>query len=87
MFIEARQQGALAGFNNGRSPFLMLKNCVRDLLAISPPPPQPNEAEETPDPLPPCPCCGGRMRIIETFERWMQPRGPPRRPAATGAPP
>ena len=26
---------------------------------------------------PPCPCCGGRMIIIETFERWRQPRGPP----------
>jgi hypothetical protein len=26
---------------------------------------------------PPCPCCGGRMIIIETFERRRQPRGPP----------
>lgn len=26
---------------------------------------------------PPCPCCGGRIIIIETFERWRQPRGPP----------
>lgn len=25
----------------------------------------------------PCPCCGGRMIVIETFERWRQPRGPP----------
>ena len=24
-----------------------------------------------------CPCCGGRMIVIETFERWRQPRGPP----------
>jgi hypothetical protein len=23
---------------------------------------------------PPCPCCGGRMRIVETFERGMMPR-------------
>ena len=36
--------------------------------------------------IPPCPCCGGRMRIIETFERWMQPRAPPRAYPATGAP-
>ena len=58
---------------------------VRELLAVAPP----QEAvvtEEPPDLLPPCPCCGGRMRIIETFERWMQPRAPPRHPAATGAP-
>ena len=58
---------------------------VRELLVVSTPP-EPFEAAEPPDQLPPCPCCGGRMRIIETFERWMQPRAPPRRPAATGAP-
>jgi len=26
---------------------------------------------------PPCPCCGGRMIIVETFERSSQPRAPP----------
>ena len=26
---------------------------------------------------PPCPSCGGRMIIVETFERWRQPRAPP----------
>ncbi len=25
----------------------------------------------------PCSCCGGRMVIIETFERGAQPRAPP----------
>ena len=60
---------------------------IRELLAAPSPAPEPVDAEEPPDPLPPCPCCGGRMRIIETFERWKQPRGPPRRPTATGAPP
>ncbi len=59
---------------------------VRELLAVSIPPAEPIEAAEPPAQLPPCPCCGGRMRIIETFERWMQPRAPPRAPAATGAP-
>ena len=58
---------------------------ARELLAVAPPP-EAIVTEEPPDLLPPCPCCGGRMRIIETFERWMQPRAPPRRPAATGAP-
>ena len=57
---------------------------VRELLAA--PAPEPVDAEEPPDPLPPCPCCGGRMRIIETFERWMEPRAPPRDYPATGAP-
>ena len=58
---------------------------VRELLAVAPPP-EPVAALEPPDLCPPCPCCGGRMRIIKTFERWMQPRAPPQRAAASGAP-
>ena len=61
---------------------------ARELLAVAPAPSQPETVEAT-EPLdwrPPCPCCGGRMRIIETFERWMQPRAPPRAPTATGTP-
>ena len=60
---------------------------ARELLAVAPAPPQP-QTVEAPEPIdwrPPCPCCGGRMRIIETFERWMQPRAPPH-PSATGTP-
>ncbi len=34
---------------------------------------------------PPCPCCGGRMVIIETFERWSRPRAPPDGNIATGS--
>lgn len=59
---------------------------ARELLAVAPPAAKPVEASEPPDWRPPCPCCGGRMRIIEMFERWMQPRAPPRAGAATGAP-
>ena len=59
---------------------------ARDLLAVAPAPPEPVEAPEPLDWLPPCPCCGGRMRIIKTFERGMQPRAPPHTPAATGTP-
>jgi hypothetical protein len=29
------------------------------------------------DHRPPCPCCGGRMIIVEVFARGAQPRGPP----------
>ena len=32
----------------------------------------------------PCPCCGGRMIIIETFERGVQPRAPPSQQIRTG---
>ena len=56
---------------------------VRDLLAAP-------SSTSTPEPAPPadprrpCPCCGGRMTIVETFGRWMQPRAPPNAPAPTG---
>ena len=29
------------------------------------------------DHRPPCPCCGGRMMIVEVFGRGGAPRGPP----------
>src|SRR5690606_16125663 len=41
------------------------------------PPPFSGNPEERDDYRPPCPCCGGRMIIIEVFERRKQPRGPP----------
>ena len=59
---------------------------ARELLAV-PPPPEPAEAAEPPDPRPSCPCCGGRMRIIETFGRWNQPRAPPQASTPTGTVP
>ena len=56
---------------------------VRQLLAVAVP-----EADAvttdpgTPDTLThPCPCCGGRMIVIETFERGATPRYRPARPA------
>lgn len=49
---------------------------IRDLLVASPPI-TPPEAAQPPDWLAPCPCCGGRMTIVEIFGRFRQPRGPP----------
>ena len=49
---------------------------ARELLAVAPPPDD-DVPEEPLDVRPPCPCCGGHMIIIETFERWRQPRAPP----------
>jgi predicted RNA-binding Zn-ribbon protein involved in translation (DUF1610 family) len=40
-------------------------------------------ASEPPTPEHPCPCCGGRMIIIETFARGCSPRYRPTTPAAT----
>ena len=49
---------------------------ARALLAV-PPVVEQAEPVELTEPRPPCPCCGGRMIIIETFQRGMQPRAPP----------
>jgi hypothetical protein len=52
---------------------------LRELLSSAPP----GEAESPGEPagkvLPPCPCCGGRMILIEVFERGTLPhhRPPP----------
>jgi Putative transposase/Transposase zinc-binding domain len=35
-----------------------------------------DDASAAVDDPPPCPCCGGRMKIIETFERGTSPRTP-----------
>lgn len=70
-FHRIRHYGLLAG--GSRKTSLAL---ARQLLAAAPavtndPPAEPNDFR------PPCPCCGGRMIIIEVFERCRQPRGPP----------
>ena len=56
---------------------------VRELMAAPMPPVDPPAAHDTADPnattdhRPPCPCCGGRMIIVEVFARGGAPRGPP----------
>ncbi|MGH1575336.1 IS91 family transposase [Methylobacterium sp. P31] len=55
---------------------------IRDLLAASPPI-TPPEAAQPPDWLAPCPCCGGRMNVVEIFGRFRKPRGPPTASAST----
>jgi Putative transposase/Transposase zinc-binding domain len=56
---------------------------ARHFLAVAPP-----AALEVPgepaDTRPLCPCCGGRMVVIEIFERWRQPRAPPATSPLTG---
>jgi len=60
---------------------------ARELLAMPPRPCQPDKdaasADDEPKTLPhPCPCCGGRMTIIETFRRGTTPRYRPATPPA-----
>ena len=56
---------------------------ARQLLA-APEPARPEAGTEAHDtgPIPTCPCCGGRMHVIETFERHQTPRHWPS-PAST----
>jgi len=70
-FHRIRHYALLAGA--ARKASLAL---ARELLDVASPPDVDTPCEPD-DYRPPCPCCGGRMIIIETFERWGQPRGPP----------
>ncbi|MCA1440802.1 IS91 family transposase [Ensifer sp. IC4062] len=72
-FHRLRHYGLLAG--SARKASLVL---ARELLNVAAPPDD-DTPDEPDDFRPPCPCCGGRMIIIEMFERWRQPRGPPNR--------
>ncbi len=70
-FHRIRHYGLLAG--GSRKDCLAL---ARELLAAAPP--ATNDSSVEPDDFrPQCPCCGGRMIVIEVFERCRQPRGPP----------
>ncbi len=76
-FHRIRHYGLFA--NGGR-----VRNIARtrELLDVPAPVHEPdnNQTAEPGEPaalLQPCPCCGGRMIIIETFERGAQPRAPP----------
>ena len=53
---------------------------LRELLGSVPPAEKaasPSQDEPAETILPPCPCCGGRMIVIEIFERGIQPRHRP----------
>jgi Putative transposase len=54
---------------------------LRELLGAMPPAQPQDEPAETV--LPPCPCCGGRMKVIEFFERGSLPRYRPFSAAVT----
>jgi hypothetical protein len=70
-FHRIRHYGLLAG---GSRKYCLAR--ARQLLAAAPP--VTNDPPAEPDDFrPPCPCCGGRMIVIEMFERCRQPRGPP----------
>jgi hypothetical protein len=70
---------------------------ARELIAAAEPTVEPPAAHDTAEAdgtadadgtaaerCPPCPCCGGRMIIVEFFECGGTPRGPPSRDAGIG---
>ncbi len=62
---------------------------IRELLGVVAGPQQTQTNEVVNDNEPqilahPCPCCGRRMMVIETFERGEQPRAPPTQWIRTG---
>jgi hypothetical protein len=76
-FHRIRHYGLLAGAT--RKAHL---ERARQLLGVALPP---DDAPDEPtDVRPSCPCCGGHMVVVETFERWRQPRAPPNGIASTG---
>jgi hypothetical protein len=76
-FHRIRHYGLLAG--SARKAGLALARELLDVAVL----PDDGTSGAPDDFRPPCPCCGGRMIVIEVFERWRQPRGPPGA-AATG---
>jgi hypothetical protein len=77
-FHRIRHYGLLA--SAGRKANLAL---ARELLA-APAPAQLEEPAPPPDRRPSCPCCGGRMLVIEIFQRAGQARAPPSSPPSSG---
>ncbi|NIL97483.1 MAG: IS91 family transposase, partial [Planctomycetales bacterium] len=74
-FHRIRHYGLLANGNRNT-------NIAQARKLLDVPEPQDNtdtdtHNDEQPGYVKPCPCCGGAMVIIETFERGPRPRAPP----------
>lgn len=72
-FHRIRHYGLFA--NGARADNIARARRLLDALPPAPPPAEPDAASTSK----PCPCCGGRLILIEAFER---PRTPQRRAAS-----
>ena len=78
-FHRIRHYGLFASSNRTKTI-----EAVRKLLNLAPPVDAQTSQTDPTQPLAhPCPCCGGRMIIIETFEAGCQPRRQPTAPLVT----
>jgi Putative transposase len=68
-FHRIRHYGLLA---NGNRAANVAK--ARELLDLHAPSCEPKPADPSPPHPRACPCCGGRMRVIEVFTRGQAPR-------------
>ena len=86
-FHRIRHYGLLA---NGNRAANIAR--ARELLPVPPPATATRDALRPPTDEPrvlprPCPCCGGRMIIIETFARGCEPKHRPHRATRSGSTP
>jgi hypothetical protein len=89
------RRGSIASVTTDCSPSATCKANIaraRKLIATPPRPIDPSTEQDDPDVtagagadyLPPCPCCGGRMIIVESFGPGGGPRAPPTPQAGLG---
>jgi hypothetical protein len=77
-FHRIRHYGLFA--NGGRAENIAKARALLAVMPVKRPDTAPKAEPAGPRVLPnPCPCCGGRMIVIEVFERGCEPR---RRPTA-----
>ena len=72
-FHRIRHYGLFA--NTGRAANLArLRELLGSMTTSAEKASSPSQDQPAETVLPPCPCCGGRMIVIEFFERGRQPR-------------
>ena len=72
-FHRIRNYGLFAGTVRAHN----IERARKLLAAPKPRPAEPDTDSEAPSPAHRCPCCGGRMIIVETFEGARPARSPP----------
>jgi Putative transposase len=84
-FHRIRHYGLLASATC-KANITRARELIAAAVAVTDPPAEHDGADlaasAAADHRPPCPCCGGRMSIVETFHRGGAPRRPPSPEAA-----